>query len=70
MAALYPSEMMHMPNNDTLIRVWAKILTISAMLCRREKWPLFVPDKGCLDKAADRKRDGDVRETLPRSMTL
>ena len=53
MAALYPSEMMHMPNNDTLIRVWAKILTITAMLCRCETWSRFMPDKGYPDKAAD-----------------
>ncbi len=44
---------MHMPNNDTLIQVWAKILTITERLCRWETWPRFVPDKGYPDKAAE-----------------
>jgi hypothetical protein len=45
--------MMHVPNNDTLIRVGAKILTITAMLCRCETWPRFVPDTGYPDKAVE-----------------
>jgi hypothetical protein len=45
--------MMHMPNNDTLIRVWAAIRSIAEMLCRRETWPRFVPDKGYAEKAAE-----------------
>ena len=53
MAASYPREMMHVPNNDTLIRVGAKILTITAMLCRCETWPRFVPDTGYPDKAVE-----------------
>jgi len=44
---------MHMPNNDTLIRVWAKILTITAMLRRCETCPCFVPGKGYDLKAAE-----------------
>lgn len=44
---------MHVSNNDTLISVWAKILTITAMLCGGETWPSFVPDKGYPDKAAE-----------------
>ena len=40
-----------MPNNDTLIRVWAAIRSIAEMLCRCETWPRFVPDKGYAEKA-------------------
>lgn len=45
--------MMHMPNNGTLIRVWAAIRSIAEMLCRCEGWPRFVPDKGYAEKAAE-----------------
>jgi len=53
MASLEPSEMTHMPNNDTLIRMWAKTLTMSSTLNWCATWPRFVPDKGYPDKAAE-----------------
>src|SRR3990172_6891323 len=35
-----------MPNDDTLVRVWAEIQAITAWLCRRGVWPRFVPGVG------------------------
>jgi len=56
-----------MPNNDTLIRVWAAIRSIAEMLCRCETWPRFVPDKGYAEKAAEWRAKLEEEGTKPRS---